>query len=250
MPAFIKFYVADYLGDTMHLTTEEHGAYLLLIFAYWRNGGPLADDEKVLSEIVKKPSLFFRKKLRPSLAKFFEIRDGFWTHKRIESELNQASRISKVRSKAGSKRAANAQQNVNKRGSTRDRVSDLRAQKEVAPPLVYPPPTSGANDGRRRGTRLPTDWQPDPADCAFATELALNPRQVADEFRDYWHAIAGRKATRLDWHATFRNACRLYATRHHRGNGVQRPGKDRQPAAGFTAAIRRAFADAHDDDLV
>jgi uncharacterized protein YdaU (DUF1376 family) len=35
---YMQFHIAEYLADTSHLTTEEHGAYLLLIFNYWQRG--------------------------------------------------------------------------------------------------------------------------------------------------------------------------------------------------------------------
>lgn len=85
---WMPFYIGDYLGDTQRLTTEQHGAYLLLILDYWRNG-PAPDDDVVLQQITKLDKSGW-KKCRPSLARLFQIVDGEWRHKRIEHELDRA----------------------------------------------------------------------------------------------------------------------------------------------------------------
>jgi len=84
---WMPFYAGDYLADTMHLSRDEHGGYLLLIMAYWRNGGPLPDNDKQLAAIVK-ASLSEWRKLRRVLAPFFTITDDHsWRHRRIDREL-------------------------------------------------------------------------------------------------------------------------------------------------------------------
>lgn len=68
----------------------------------------------------------------------------------------------------------------------------------------------------RRASRLPPDWQPSVDDCAFASGLGLDSRQVAERFRDYWHAAPGAKGVKANWPATWRNWCRSDAERQRR----------------------------------
>jgi uncharacterized protein YdaU (DUF1376 family) len=98
--AWMPLWIGAYLGDTMRLTTIQHGAYLLLLMAYWRDRAPLPDDDDELRSITKASKEEW-KKMRPVLAKFFRVDNGVWWHKRIERELEHASeRNAKAKSKA------------------------------------------------------------------------------------------------------------------------------------------------------
>ncbi|HEY0912339.1 MAG TPA: DUF1376 domain-containing protein [Bradyrhizobium sp.] len=95
---WMPLYVGDYLGDTGHLTTMQHGAYLLLMMHYWRKG-ELPDDDRQLSKIAKLPLRTWCE-YRATLQDFFY--DG-WKHKRIDAELEKMMRVSEKRSIAGQK---------------------------------------------------------------------------------------------------------------------------------------------------
>lgn len=61
-----------------------------------------------------------------------------------------------------------------------------------------------------RGSRLPTTWVL-PRSWGLAAQrlcpglTADRIREIAEEFRDYWVALPGAKACKLDWEATWRN---------------------------------------------
>lgn len=98
---WFPFYVGDYLRDTARLTTEAHGAYLLLMLDYWVNGAPPDDDETLAAITRMQPKAWAT--MRPKLAPFFQIGEGRWRHKRIEEELTEAEVKHQRRCAAGSK---------------------------------------------------------------------------------------------------------------------------------------------------
>lgn len=89
----MPLYVDDYLADTFELERHEHGAYLLLILAYWKNRGPLADDDEVLRRLAKASRREWSS-IRSMVSPFFEITSGFWRHGRIDHELQKAAGVS------------------------------------------------------------------------------------------------------------------------------------------------------------
>lgn len=99
---WMPLYVGDYLGDTGHLTTTQHGAYFLLMMHYWRKGG-LPNDDKQLSKITKLPLKVWAE-WRETLQDFFYESDGDpWRHKRIDAEIYKTETISEKRKAAGFK---------------------------------------------------------------------------------------------------------------------------------------------------
>jgi uncharacterized protein YdaU (DUF1376 family) len=81
---WMPFFVGDYTKNTMHLSTEEHGAYLLLIIHYWCNG-KIRNDKKIIKNIAK----ISTKKLQNVLA-FFEEKNGYFEHSGIEHLKQEA----------------------------------------------------------------------------------------------------------------------------------------------------------------
>ena len=85
---WMPVYIGDYLGDTQRLTTEQHGAYILLLMDYWRNGPPPADDSVLCSITRLKPARF--RKHKSTLLSFFKNIEGELVHGRVEAEKNKA----------------------------------------------------------------------------------------------------------------------------------------------------------------
>ncbi|MFL9943696.1 YdaU family protein [Paraburkholderia graminis] len=103
---WMPLFIGAYLADTQRLSTEQHGAYLLLIMDYWMNGAPPDDDEELAQ--ITKLSLSAWKKMKAKVMKFFSLSDGRWSHKRIEKELtaakhNKSKAVEKARAAAAAR---------------------------------------------------------------------------------------------------------------------------------------------------
>ena len=101
---WMRFFPADYLADTRRLTTEQHGAYLLLLMDSWTSGA-LPDDDTVLARVAGLDAESWAR-TRPAIAGYFEIADGKWVHARIEQEREHAQAYAQASSGRGKKAAA------------------------------------------------------------------------------------------------------------------------------------------------
>lgn len=124
---FIRFYPADYMADTMHLTTLEHGAYDLILWNYWSRQQP--PHESKLPGITKMSKDEFQS-VRDTLAEFFDIRDGVWTQKRVELELQRIKEEAKRNRRAGklSAKSRREKAEMNARSTGVQHESNARSQ--------------------------------------------------------------------------------------------------------------------------
>lgn len=136
--AWFPFNIKDFVANTMRLTTEAKGAYLMLMLDYYEQGESAPDDDDVLAAITGL-SLEAWRRHRKVLAPLFQIRDGFWQHDRIEQEMREAEHklsLSTARAVAGGKA----------------RQANLRQGKAQAEPQAQPLAQPKQSQSRKRAT--------------------------------------------------------------------------------------------------
>jgi uncharacterized protein YdaU (DUF1376 family) len=195
---WMPLYIGDYLADTARLTTEQHGAYLLLLMDYWRSGR-LPNNDQVLAQICKlNPDAWSNAKAM--LMPFFSIEDGCWIHKRVEQEMAEA-KINQTKKHERAVKAAEAR--------WKNATSNANAmQKQCPSPSPSPSPVLNTIEvakalkaQRLNLNTIPEDWY----NFCRSERQDLNPKDIWVQFKDYWSSVPGSKGTKLDWFATWRN---------------------------------------------
>lgn len=100
-PPYMPFYVGDYLADTVHLSTLEHGAYMLLLMAMWRAGGALPNDDRYLSRATHLSNAQWQR-IRPTILAFFDVQPDEISHGRLSTEWTKYNEAVRQRRMAGS----------------------------------------------------------------------------------------------------------------------------------------------------
>ena len=128
---FMQLYVSDFVGDTLQLSTEHIGAYLLLLMALWNANGTLPADDVKLARVARLSMKRWRSASN-ELLPFFIIDEGKLSHRRLSKELQKSERQREFRVAAGAKGgAANALKNKGRRpANTTARLEHTRALPE------------------------------------------------------------------------------------------------------------------------
>jgi uncharacterized protein YdaU (DUF1376 family) len=191
-----------YLGDTHHLSTTEHGAYLLLLITMWRNKGWLPNDDRALARYAKLTNAQWAR-IKPNLWPYFVENGDRITQGRLTDEIEVVKRNSRKQSDKAKTRWLKEKENGNAVASP--------GNAGTMPPSPSPTPTlkkepiSSSPKKEPNGCRLPENFSPD---MDFAIAEGLQPQDAIVEvakFRDYWKSKAGQAGRKTDWPATWRN---------------------------------------------
>jgi len=101
-PPYMPLYVADYLADTTHLSTLEHGAYCLLLMSMWRAGGSLPNDPAKLAKFARMTSAQWAR-VEATVMQFFTVGNGEVIQSRLAREIDKHANVVRQRRESGSK---------------------------------------------------------------------------------------------------------------------------------------------------
>lgn len=106
----MPFYGGDFLGNTLHLSGQEVGAYVLILWHCWEHGGAAPDDDRQLARIARVHPPHW-KKIRQILQPLFDISStpGQWISKRAVLELTKNEEISSKRKAAAKQKHTQSQ---------------------------------------------------------------------------------------------------------------------------------------------
>lgn len=230
---FMQLYVSDYLGDTMHLTTEQHGAYLLILMTMWRHNGSLPADDAKLARIARVNAKRWHL-IKDDVLAFFDVENGQITQKRLNEELQKAVSISQKRKTSGKLGGLAKSLKSNDQALANAKQTLKHSQK---PDTIKVKETLNSVS-QKRGSRLPDDFNPDLEFAMSEGLTAFQAEREAAQFRDYWIQQAGQKGVKLDWPATWRTWVRNSIKRMPSRNTAY-PQKQNKPRTVGEAAVER-----------
>lgn len=170
MPVFI----GDYLADTTHLTTQQHGAYMLMLMTAWKMEGKLPNDDEQLAAICRMNQEDWQKSKRLLLA-FFSVGDGFITQKRLLDEFNKSQRNRNSKSENGKLGGRPKKQN-----ESEEKPNGKASGKLDETPSPSPSPSDKTNNKKPMSDK---------------SDVSMD--RVREIFA-YWQTVMDRPASKLD----------------------------------------------------
>ena len=190
---YYQFNIGDYQSHTSHLSEIEDLAFRRMLDWCYLHEKPLPLDVDEISRQIRMRT--HSESIAIVLREYFERTEVGWINVRAIQEMLKVGEKSEKASASAKarwgKKDANALPTQSDSNATHNTLP--KTQDTVLKP--------------QRGSRLANNWiLPDEWEYWSNKERPdLNAKQVADQFKDFWCAKAGKDGVKLDWAATWRN---------------------------------------------
>lgn len=138
---YYKRHIGDYAKKTRHLSTWEHGAYTLILDAYYDREQPPTTEEAMRWACAKEPNE--KRTVSDLLAEFFTLVDGRWVQQRVEDEIAAAMTISNT-NRTNGKLGGRPRKTPKNRSVSERLANDNRNERQSTNPLIHKSTTEKA----------------------------------------------------------------------------------------------------------
>ena len=207
-----------YLGDTTHLTTLEHGAYLLLLIAAWRSPNcRLPNDDKMLARYTKLTPTQW-KRIKPMILSFFDEKDNWLYQGRLSDESSFVKQKSKRQSDKAKARWLKYKETPDAVASSGDSRGNAPTPTPTPTPTVIKDTSVSLYKTRKSNNgkfKLKDDWRPNGKSDQIGASEGYTAQEIewaSVGFKDYWIG-EGKLKTKTGWDRSFYNWLRSSITR-------------------------------------
>ena len=177
----MNLFVDAFNSDTVYLTEEELGLYMRMIFYAWTHDAYLPKDKEIIYCLPKKPN----DALVDKILKLFWTEDdkGFY-QKRMLKEYQYAMEVSFKASESAKKRYANAEPTQSKSINTKT-MTITKTNKDIY--------IDQFNEFWKLVNNKVSKGQASKNYQKLDKEWALQPKELAEAYNDYYNSIAEKK---------------------------------------------------------
>lgn len=197
---YYTFNIADYRKDTMHLSPIEHYIYRELLDSYYLDESPIPNKTQMVLRLLRLGKEH-EEHLNNVFNDFFEEKDGYFYHKRIEEEINHYQARVEANRENGKK--GGRPKGKTKTQSVTDSVANRNPQESEKNPNQEPI----TNNQKEKNIKKRKFQKPSVEDVrAYCQERANNidPERFVDHYdTNGWVQGTTRKPI-VDWKACVR----------------------------------------------
>jgi uncharacterized protein YdaU (DUF1376 family) len=244
----LPFFTDAYLGDTMHLSLEEHGAYLKLLMIAWRSGDcSLPDDDHRLATMLG-ITAFRWERLRAAIAPFWDIAEGRWTQKKLLKVRSHCEKISEKRREAAKGSSSPKPLNGHDTGPANAPANDEHLHSTRARnPNPDPEEEESNHDKPESHGAFQASPEP-PLPPALPAVVEARPEPLPDAMAPVWKGLAAEGVPRSligQWARNYGNGTVVDAYQEYRAACMR--GEKAEPKTYIIAVLNRMVGKRGDD---